>query len=99
MENYTVILQGKFRENYLQLPEFEEYIKRQDANREVFGGIVKAKYFIDENLEQNETPSFVIIVDFPSKDAAINAYTSEEYLSIIPLREIAFKEVKILFTK
>jgi len=99
MENYTVILQGIFNKNYLQLPEFEEYIKRQDANREVFGGIVKGKYFIDENLGQNETPSFVIIVDFPSKDAAISAYTNEEYLSIIPLREIAFKEVKILFTK
>jgi len=99
MENYTVIFQGIFNEKGTESAEFVEYVRRQDINREAFGGIIQNKYFIDENLGQNEMPSFVIIVTFPSKDSAIQAFTSIEYLSIIPLRDIAFKEVKILFTK
>jgi len=98
MEKYTVVLQGTFNENGMKSAEFAEYSQRSNANGEKHGGVVQAKYMISENLGQNETPSFVIIVEFPSKDAATKAFTSEEYLSIIPLRKVAFKEVKILLT-
>lgn len=99
MKNYTVILQGIFNEKKMESTEFKEYSKRSNANSEVHGGVVKNKYIIEENLVKSEKPNFVIIVEFPSKDAATNAFKSEEYLSIIYLRDIVFKDVKILLTK
>jgi len=99
MEKYTVVLQGTFNENGMNSPEFAEYSQRSNANGEAFGGVVQAKYMIKENLGQNDAPHFVIIVDYPSEDSAKKAFTSEEYNSIIPLRDVAFKEVKILLTK
>jgi len=99
MEKYTVVLQGTFNENGMNSPEFAEYSQRSNANGEAFGGVVQGKYMIKENLGQNEAPHFVIIVDYPSEDAARNAWVSEEYKAIIPLRDVAFKEVKILLTK
>ena len=99
MEKYTVVLQGTFNKDGMNSPEFAEYSQRSNANGEAHGGVVQSKYMIKENLGQNEAPHFVIIVDFPSEDAAKKAFTSEEYQSILPLREIAFKEVKILLTK
>ena len=99
MKNYTVILQGIFNENKMESAEFAEYSKRSNANAEAHGGMVKNKYMIDENLAESEKPNFVIIVEFPSKDTATKAFTSEEYLSIIHLRDVVFKDVKILLTK
>ncbi len=99
MEKYTVVLQGTFNENGMNSAEFAEYSQRSNANGEAHGGVVQGKYVIKENLGQNEAPHIVIIVDFPSADAAKKAFTSEEYKAIIPLREVAFKEVKILLTK
>jgi len=99
MSKYTVVLQGTFNENGMSSPEFAEYSQRSNANGEAHGGIIQGKYMIKENLGQNESPHVVIILDFPSEDAAKRAFTSVEYNSIIPLREIAFKEVKILLTK
>jgi len=99
MERYTVVLEGTFNENGMNSPEFAEYSQRSNTNGEAFGGEVQAKYMIKENLGQNEAPHFVIIVDYPSEDAAKKAWSSEEYKAILPLRDVAFKEVKILLTK
>jgi len=99
MEKYTVVLQGTFNENGMNSAEFAEYSQRSNANGEAHGGVVQGKYMIKENLGQNEAPHFVIVVDYPSEDAARKAWSSEEYKAIIPLREVAFKEVKILLTK
>lgn len=99
MERYTVVLQGTFNEGGMESDEFKEYSKRSNANGESLGGVVQSKYMIKENLGQNDTPSFIIVVDYPSELNAKKAFTNEEYQSIIPLRDIVFKEVKILFTK
>ena len=99
MEKYTVVLQATFNKDAMNSGEFMEYSKRSNANCEAHGGVVQNKYMIKENLGQNDAPHFVIIVDFPSEENARKAFSSEEYLSIIPLRDVAFKDVKILFTK
>jgi len=96
MEKYTVVIEGTFNDNKMQSEEFAQYSKRSNANGEAHGGIVKNKFMIEENLTQSNTPHFVILIEFPSKDAAKKAFTSEEYLSIIYLRDIIFKDVKIL---
>ena len=100
MENkYTVIIEATFNEGGMQSEEFKEYSAKALAAATPHGGVVVAKHGITENIAQGETPHAVSIIEFPSKEKAIAALKGEEYTSIIPLREIVFKEVKILFTK
>lgn len=80
-------------------PEFKEYSKRSNANGETHGGVVLKKYSIKENLGQGEKPDFILIVEYPSYEIAVDTFTCEEYKSIIPLRDVAFKTVKILLVK
>lgn len=93
-----VILEGKFNEGGMESPEFQEYSRRSNANGETHGGVVLQKYMIKENLGQGEKPDVVLVVQYPSYEAAQQTFTSDEYKAIIPLRDIAFKEVKILLT-
>jgi len=37
-----------------------------------------------------------LTVEYPSKEHAELAFTNDEYQSIVPLRDIAFEDVKIL---
>ncbi len=92
----TVILEGTFRKGGKTSSEFEEYSRRSNANGEAHGGVVIKKYLISENLGQGEKPDFILIVEYPSRDNAKKAFTSDEYNRIIPMRNKAFKEVKIL---
>jgi len=92
------VFQGTFNEGGQNTPEFKEYSQRSNANGEANGGKLLGKYVISENLGQGEMPHVVFIVEFPSYDVAKSAFTNDEYRSIIPLRDIAFKEVKILLS-
>jgi len=78
--------------------EFKEYLKRAIANDEAHGGVELQQYMVKENLGQGGTPDFVVILEYPSYEVAKNTFYSEEYKAIIPLRDVAFKEVKILLT-
>ncbi|PHS69363.1 MAG: hypothetical protein COB23_07035 [Methylophaga sp.] len=92
------VLQGTFNEGGQNTPEFKEYSQRSNANGEANGGKLLGKYIISENLGQGEMPHVVFIVEYPSREIAEKVFTNEEYKSIIPLRDIAFKEVKILLS-
>ena len=92
----TVILEGTFRADGKASPEFAEYSRRSNANGEACGGVVIKNYLISENLAQGEKPDFIVIVEYPSREKAQQAFTSVEYNEIIPMRNKAFKEVKIL---
>ncbi len=93
-----VILEATLGDGGMDSPEFKEYSKRSNANGETHGGVVLKKYMIKENLGLGEKPDFVLIVEYPSYEAAEKTFSSEEYRKILPLRDIAFKEVKILLT-
>lgn len=92
------ILEGTLSEGGLNSPEFKEYSKRSNANGEAHGGVVLQKYIVSENLGQGGKPDFILIVEYPSYEAAKNTFGNEEYKAILPLRDVAFKEVKILLT-
>ena len=92
----TVILEGSFRNGGKVSSEFEEYSRRSNANGEAHGGVVIKNYLISENLGQGEKPDFILIVEYPSRDSAQKAFTSDEYSRIITMRNKVFKEVKIL---
>lgn len=92
------ILEGTFNKDGQNTPEFKEYSQRSNANGQANGGKLLGKYVISENIAQGETPHVVFVVEFPSREVAQATFSNEEYKSILPLRDIAFKEVKILLS-
>jgi len=98
-QHCIAILEGCFREGGKESPEFQEYSRRSNANGEAHGGEILHKYIIAENLAQGNKPDFILIVRYPSHEIAHQTFTCDEYKSILPLRAIAFKEVKILLVK
>ncbi len=100
MDNPCIaILEATFREGGQNTPEFQEYSERANANGVKSGGTLLGKYKVLENLGQGNSPHVVFIVEYPSRKAAEKAFTNPEYLAIIPLRDIAFQEVKILLSE
>lgn len=62
---------------------------------------VKGKFIIRdyETLEEEKgNGNLSAVVEFPSKEAAINAYNSVEYQSMIPLRT-PFSEISLIICK
>ena len=92
----TIIIEATFNPNGMNTPEFKEYSRRSNANGEAQGGVVIGKYQVTENLANGETPHLVLVIEYPSKEAAHNTFTNSEYRSIVALRDVVFKSVKIL---
>ena len=95
----VVILTATFNEGGRETEEFKEYSKRSNANGEAHGGVVLGTYPIEQNLGNGNTPHVVIVIEYPSREKAIDTFTCDEYKSIIPLRTVAFKEVNIFILK
>lgn len=93
-----VIIEASFNPNGMNTSEFKEYSLRSNANAEANGAVVLSKFQVTDNLGTGDTPHMILNIEFPSLAMATEAFTNDEYLSILPLREIAFKEVKILQT-
>ena len=98
-EKGTVILTAIFNEGGPASPEYKEYSERSTANFKAYGGVIKNQFQIEKNLGNGSTPSGVFLAEFPTKEKAIEAFTSDEYKAILPLRDVAFKEVSILISK
>jgi uncharacterized protein (DUF1330 family) len=98
-ERYTVIIEATFNEGKMKSEEFKEYSTKAGALGEKAGAVTISKNMIEKNLDQGDTPHVIFVIEFPSRDNAVRFLTSEEYTSLIPLRRIVFKEVKILLTK
>ena len=96
----TVLFEGTFNEGMEGSAEHKEYTQRSTANGEAFGGFVfLSNYTFEQNLGNGLLPNFVVIIEYLSKEKLIKSLDSDKYLSIIPLRDLVFKEVKILITK
>jgi len=94
-----VILEGTFREGGPDTPEFAEYSRRSAANGEASGGKLLGKYKVMGNIGQGPTPHAIFVVEYPSRKSAEQAFANSEYQAIIPLRDIAFQEVRILLSE
>ena len=97
-EKVTIVINATFNPNGMNTPEFKEYSRRSNSNGEAHGGVVLSKFQITDNLGNGSTPHLVLIIEYPSKEMATQTFTNDEYLSILPLRNVAFKEVNILQT-
>ena len=94
----TIIIEATFNPNGMNTPEFKEYSRRSNANGEAQGGVVIGKYQVTENLADGETPHLVLVIEYPTQEAAHNTFTNSEYRSIVALRNVVFKDVKIFKT-
>ena len=92
------ILQGTFNIGGQNTSEFKEYSKQSFENEVENGGKLLGKYVISENLEKGAMPHVIYVIQFPSRERAEVAFTNRKYKAIKPLRNIAFKEVKILLS-
>ncbi len=93
-----VVITATFRDGGMETAEFKEYSKRSNANGEAHGGVVLSKYVVEQNLGNGDTPHLVLVIEYPSREKAIETFTNEEYTSLIPLRDVAMKEVNIFIT-
>ncbi len=98
MEKTIVIIEATFNPNGMNTPEFKEYSRRSNANGEAHGGVVLSKHQVTENLGVGQTPHLILVIEYPSMQKAHETFTNLEYQAILPLRSVAFKEVKILKT-
>lgn len=99
-EKCVVVFEGTFNEGMAGSAVQQDYSERSAANAEAYGGFeAVSNYSFEENLGTGETPDFIVIVEYQSKHKARESLMSEEYQSIIPLRDSTFKEVKILIAK
>jgi len=93
-----VIIEATFNPDGMKTPEFKEYSRRSNANGEAHGGVVISKYQVTDNLGNGDTPNLVLVIEYPDREKAEQTFTNQEYLDILPLREVAFKQVKIFLT-
>lgn len=93
------VLEATFTTGGQDTEEFLEYSRRSSANGQAHGGKPISKFIINKNLAQGNTPHIVFILEFPSVESAEAAFNSEEYRAILPLREVAFEQVKILLSE
>ena len=93
-----VIIEATFNANGMHTPEFKEYSRRSNANGEAMGGVVLAKYQVTDNLAQGELPHLLLVIEYPNTESARETFSNAEYLSLLPLRKVAFKQVKIYTT-
>jgi uncharacterized protein (DUF1330 family) len=98
-EKAIIVIEATFNPNGMNTPEFKEYSRRSNANGEAHGGVVLSKYQVTGNLGIGETPHLILVIEYPTQERASKTFTNEEYLSILPLRGVAFKEVKIFQTQ
>ncbi len=97
-EKSIVIITATFNPNGMNTPEFKEYSRRSNANGEAHGGVVLSKHQVTENLGTGEQPHLVLVIEYPTQQKAHETFTNDEYQAILPLRAVAFKDVKILKT-
>lgn len=93
-----VVIEATFNPNGMNTPEFKEYSRRSNANGEAHGGVVISKYQVTGNLGNGDTPHLVLVIEYPSQEKAEQTFTNQEYIGILPLRDVALKQVNIFLT-
>jgi len=94
-QTYTVVVTTTFNQGWKDSPELQQYSEKVNELIWLHKGSVVSKKIIEKNLGNWTTPDMMVMIEFPSKDDAIQTFSSSQYEAIIPLRDIAFKQVNI----
>ena len=74
----------------------QEYVAGAGPLMKEAGAAAASRYKFEESLVGNDHPAMVATVDFPNADAIRSFINHPKYQELIPLREAAFSDIKIL---
>lgn len=89
----TVVVLGVFREGYDAV--FPEYSRRVRQLLTSCGGAVIRRQRVLRALEGHSNPDMIMLVDFADAKAASDAFSSNAYQQIIPLRRRVFRNFRM----
>jgi len=61
------------------------------------GGTVVKRSMVTDTYYGEKDFTFLLVMDFPSKQALTNMFDSDTYKALIPVREKGFESIKIFF--
>jgi len=73
---------------------FDYYVSQIRQQYESVGA-KPVKYPINHVVLGEDTPDFIMVVEFPDMQALQQLFSSEAYQSLIPYRKKGFKELKV----
>lgn len=71
------------------------YLSKAQPMTAAAGGVTTVTYSVTENFTSANAPQMVVMVEFPSAEAARNLYHSEEYKALIPDRDKGLTNLNI----
>ena len=89
----TIVVLGTFREGYASV--FAEYSQKVRTFLAAQGAVVVRRQRIRRTLYGSARPSLVMLIDFPTMDAAEQCFYEREYLDLIPLRDKVFADFQM----
>ncbi|MGB5820964.1 MAG: DUF1330 domain-containing protein [Saonia sp.] len=78
---------------------FEHYASNMRTLYESVDATVVDKYPVVQTLVSDEKPDFVMVVEFPSQEALVKLFSSEDYKKLVPFREKGFKKLNVFLSK
>jgi len=83
--------------NPSQQEAMQEYVQGVMPLLLELGGVVVKRSMLTDTYHGEKAFTFLLIMDFPSKQALINMFESDAYQLLIPIREKGFKKIDIFF--
>jgi len=97
MEKATIAVIGTFREGHeLHFTEYSTKVRRFLESK---SAVVIRRQLVERTLYGSETPSLMMVIDFPSKESAESAFFEKEYLDLISLRDQIFSRFEMFLLK
>ncbi|MEK6154707.1 DUF1330 domain-containing protein [Flavobacteriaceae bacterium 3-367] len=78
---------------------FDHYATNMRTLYETVDATVVEKYPIAQTIVGDEKPDFIMVVEFPSQEAFVKLFSSEEYKKLVPYREKGFKKLEVFVSK
>ena len=97
MQKATIVVIGTFRENYDQF--FSHYSMKVKHFLLSKGAKVIRRQLVERTLYGDMVASLIMVIDFPTREAAETAFLEQEYLDLIPLRERVFSDFQMFLAK
>jgi len=89
----TIIVVGRFAAGYEEY--FAEYSARVRAFLQSKGAVTVRRQRIEQTLYGSDPADLVMLIDFPARETARDAFFEPAYLELIPLRDKVFSEFRM----
>ncbi len=72
-----------------------KYLELTEPVLERVGANIIQRYMLDEEVVSHRPAKTIIVVDYPSRDAIDEVFSSREYEPAIPFRDVAFSTYSV----